>query len=163
VAAPGGTVLQAAGETVVQGIFGFSPSANPSINSGFALGADKTILLRWPNSIPDPDVKVGSWVADVTYERAQSVSAARFGTVTPGQRQFYPGQRCYWYQIVKRSTPVDESTGAGLQQNGYRAMTVWVSSTLNAKTQITSGGWVINAALLCPYVVNVFPRTIYTR
>jgi hypothetical protein len=157
----GGTALQAAGETVVEAIFGFSPNAP----SGYALGADKTILLRWPSSMPDPDVKVGSWIADVTYERNQAVAASRFAGG-------YPAQRCYWYQIVKRSTPADESTGAGLQNaipsgGSYRAMTVWVDSPLKAKTQNLAQGaaasWVVNAALVCPYVVNVFPRTIYTR
>ena len=34
---------------------------------------DRTILLRWPTNMPDPDVKVGGWIADVTYERNQAV------------------------------------------------------------------------------------------
>ncbi len=46
-------------------------------------------------------------------------------------------------------------------------MTVWVSSPLKAKTLLTvqrqPARWVVNAALVCPYVVNVFPRTVYTR
>ena len=30
-----------------------------------------TVLLRWYASVPDPVVKVGDWIADVTYERNQ--------------------------------------------------------------------------------------------
>jgi type II secretory pathway pseudopilin PulG len=170
---PGGA-YQVSGETVVEAIFGFSPSASPAgtalasgkKSDGFAFGADKNILLRWPTGpkgIPDPEVKIGSWIADVTYERTLTASQSRFGPLFAGQSQVYPGQRCYWYQIVKRSEPTDESAGAGLGKAGYRCMTVWTSSPLNAKTQLTGNGWVINAAMVCPYVVNVFPRTIYSR
>jgi hypothetical protein len=151
------------GETVVEAVFGFSPNAP----AGYGQGADKLVLLRWPNTMPDPDVRVGSWIADVTYERNIQVSTARFGAGNPLSQQggvVYPGQRCYWYQIIKRSTAADEGAGAGLNVAGFRAMTVWVSTPLNAKTQLSNGQPVyVNAALVCPYVVNVFPRTIYTR
>jgi hypothetical protein len=151
------------GETVVEGVFGFSPNAP----AGYGQGADKLVLLRWPNTMPDPDVRIGSWVADVTYERNPNTANTRFGSGNAlGQAGgvVYPGQRCYWYQIVKRSTAADESAGNGLNQTGFRCMTVWTGTPLNAKTQLSGGMPVyVNAALVCPYVVNVFPRTIYTR
>jgi hypothetical protein len=152
------------GEVVVEAVFGFSPNAP----TGYGQGADKLVLLRWPNTMPDPDVRIGSWIADVTYERNPVTANSRFGAGNPLSSQaggvVYPGQRCFWYQIVKRSTPADEGTGVGLGVSGFRAMTVWISSPLNAKTQLSGGTPVyINAALVCPYVVNVFPRTIYTR
>ena len=48
---------------------------------GYAAGSDRTVLLRWPavavgnipnSPQPDPVVKVGDWIADVTYERART-------------------------------------------------------------------------------------------
>jgi hypothetical protein len=163
----------ATGETVVEAVFGFSPNLGvlpngTAIKVGYGQGADKLVLLRWPNTMPDPDVRVGSWIADVTYERNPQVANTRFGAGNTGNTNpsdpVYPGQRCYWYQIVKRSTAADESAGNGLGQTGFRSMTVWVSTPLNAKTQLSGGAPVyVNAALVCPYVVNVFPRTIYTR
>ncbi len=145
---------QAAGETVVEGIFGFSPY----VSNGYAVGANRTVLLRWPNTMPDPDVRVASWIADVTYERNAVVTNTRFNGP-------YPGQRCNWYQVVKKSTAADETTGAGLGVSGFRAMTVWVGSDLKAKTQLAVGGVPFhpNAALVCPYVIYTFPKTIYTR
>jgi type II secretory pathway pseudopilin PulG len=155
---------QVSGETVVEAVFGFSPVAP----LGYGQGADKVVLLRWPNTMPDPDVKISSWIADVTYERNQVVSNTRFGALNPALNNtiqlVYPGQRCYWYQVVKRSTPADEGTGVGLGVTGYRAMTVWVNAPLRAKTQISNGMPVyVNAALVDPYVVNTFPRTVYMR
>jgi hypothetical protein len=156
------------GETVVEAVFGFSPNLGPGITTGYGQGADKLVLLRWPNTMPDPDVRIGSWIADVTYERNPQVANTRFGggnTLNTNPRDpVYPGQRCYWYQIVKRSTAADESAGNGLNQTGFRCMTIWTGTPLNAKTQLSGGMPVyVNAALVCPYVVNVFPRTIYTR
>ncbi len=36
------------------------------------------MLLRWNDQVPDPVVKVGDWIADVTYERQYSVVYSRF-------------------------------------------------------------------------------------
>ena len=36
------------------------------------------MLLRWPTTQPDPVVRVGDWIADVTYERAQNLVVSRF-------------------------------------------------------------------------------------
>ena len=40
---------------------------------GYGAGSDRTVLLRWPNILPDPVVKAGDWIADVTYERQANV------------------------------------------------------------------------------------------
>ncbi|MCP6769516.1 hypothetical protein NL529_32185, partial [Klebsiella pneumoniae] len=48
----------------------------------------------------------------------------------------------------------------------YRSMTVWTSSPLRAMSQLTfpAGRPVyLEAALIMPSVVNVYPRTVYTR
>ena len=67
-----------AGETVVEGVFGASSNVWPKGGPGYGAGADRTVLLRWFASQPDPVVKVGDFIADVTYERSQSVVLSRF-------------------------------------------------------------------------------------
>jgi hypothetical protein len=62
----------AAGERVVEAIFAYGSTATGGYSPN-----DHTILLRWPNTVPDPDVRVGSWIADVTYERNLTTSATR--------------------------------------------------------------------------------------
>lgn len=133
------------GETVVEAVFG----------NGVA--ADRTVLLRWPVTMPDPEVKVGNWIADVTYERNQANETAR--TVAGD----YPIQRCYWYQVVKRTDPGPAiSFGESMQ---YRSMTVWVSTPLRAQTLLVGSGAPVhvNAALICPSVIYVYPKTLYMR
>ena len=39
-----------------------------------------TVLLRWPSGQPDPEIRVGGWIADVTYERTAALNLSRFGT-----------------------------------------------------------------------------------
>lgn len=161
-----------AGETVVEAIFGHTskvtgapPPATPTV--GYGSNANRAVLLRWSDKLPDPEVRVGNWIADVTYERNAVVDNKR--TVTDpaagGAGAFYPYQRCHWYQIAKR-------TQAGASDlTGYREMTVWTSSPLKSLTLLNidsdpdvNGTPVhVNAALVSPYVVNVFPRTFYTR
>ena len=72
----GTTDYQVDGETVVEAIFGYSEQdrGRPHGHSyGYGAGADRTVLLRWNGSAqPDPVVKVGDWIADVTYERSRS-------------------------------------------------------------------------------------------
>jgi len=166
--AGGGTAYQAVGETVVEAVFGFGGNFD---QFGYARGVDKTVLLRWPATVADPDVRVGGWIADVTYERSASVAAARFGgydlqgNPLPGVPGLYPGQRCNWYQVVKKSAPASEGTSVGLNNPSYRAMTVWINTKLKAKTQFKAAltPSSVNVALVCPYVVNAFPRTVYMR
>ena len=72
-----------------------------------------------------------------------------------------PAQRCFWYQVQKVSPAVtDPYLG-----NTYRSMVVYVNQNLESRTALTAVGTpaVINAALICPSVVNVIPTTIFTR
>jgi type II secretory pathway pseudopilin PulG len=151
--AMGETAVRPGGEIVVEAVFGLN-------NTGNALSylhiPDRSVLLRWPASMPDPEVKVGSWIADVTYERDQGTANSRFGL--NGGRT-WPAQRCFWYQIVKKSEPTTDAT-----ISGARSMTVYVNAPLRARTyDPVLGAAPVNAALICPSVVNVFPKTIHVR
>jgi len=183
------TTNQAAGETVVEAIFGAGKSLVKSPNMPsyyYAAGSDRTVLLRWPavavGNIPnspqsDPVVKVGDWIADVTYERAQNQVNTRFyfNTATPTpplqgaqnplnklEWDNLPAQRCFWYQVQK-VTPAQADPAMGTL--GYRSMTVYVNQMLDAKTLLDRNGNPVyqNAALICPYVVNVIPQTFFVR
>jgi hypothetical protein len=147
----GGSANMPAGETVVEAVWG----AGSNVVNGYPRNAKRIVLLRWPSAMADPDVKVGQWIADVTYERKFSVSNARYPA-----NALYPGQRCYWYQIAKRTEPGPDPSLAN-----YRSLTVWTSSDLRALSQLNPNGTPVNveAALIAPSVVNVIPRTIYTR
>jgi type II secretory pathway pseudopilin PulG len=166
---------QVAGETVVEAVYGPSTSVVPSMtaaNVGYGAGADRTVLLRWFAIQPDPIVKIGDWIADVTYERSQMLVYSRFysnngaGWPNPldlGEWDNLPAQRCSWYQ-VQRVTPAQADTALGIP--GFRSMTVYVNRTLDAKTLLNSSTGnpaVLNAALICPYVVNVIPQTFFVR
>jgi len=158
----GGNSFQVSGETVVEAVWGYTATPDP-LNVGYGSpSANRSVLLRWPSTLPDPDVKTGSWIADVTYERSQPVAAARFTGV-------YPGQRCYWYQVAKKTDPVPDPGFPGDPGNtSFRRMTVTVSSPLRALTPLifsTNGSspYHVESALIMPSVVNVYPRTVYTR
>ncbi len=185
----GNTLYLPAGETVVEAVYGASTSvaSNPVQGQpGYGAGADRTVLLRWPATQPDPLVRVGDFFADVTYERNQNLVYSRF-YFTPGslptstnpappflqnplnsyEWDTLPAQRCFWYQVLKR-TPAqpDQALGAS-----YRSMTVYVNRPLEAKTLLggtaspvgVGNPMVLNAALICPYVVNVIPQTFFVR
>jgi hypothetical protein len=153
----GGQIPKPADETVVEAVFGNGKNVQIIANNrGYARAAKRNVLLRWPSSVPDPDVKVGQWIADVTYERRQNLAVQNFGPPF-----LFPAQRCYWYQISKRTEPgPDTALGAN-----YRSMTVWVNSDLRAQSILDNTGNPVNveAALIAPSVVNVIPVTIYTR
>ncbi|WP_422931309.1 type IV pilus modification PilV family protein [Singulisphaera sp. PoT] len=171
-----------AGEPVVEAVFGYSTNVRRVSTTqgtlGYGAAASRVVLLRWPASLPDPDIRVGNWIADVTYERSSNLDASRriFTLNTDiltspaylsGIGTFFPYQRCYWYQIVKRTTtaPAEAFTG---DTEAYRSMTVWVHTDLKAQTLLNASATPIqpahmNAALISPNVINVFPRTIYTR
>ena len=178
----GTTVYQAAGETVFEGIFGYSVSKNvvpaQGYSYGYGAGADRTVLIRWNGAAQaDPIVKVGDFIADVTYERVQLTATNRFlsfpspvagvagGVPNPlnnGEWDNLPAQRCFWYQVQK-ITPaqVDPSLGSP-----YRSMVVYVDRKLEARTLLNphNGNPVyMNAVLVCPYVVNVIPQTFFVR
>ena len=163
-----------AGETVVEGVFGASRNVVPQGGPGYGAGADRTVLLRWFASQPDPVVKVGDFIADVTYERSQNAGlhqvllqhcARLVGVPNPlnnGEWDNLPAQRCFWYQVQKITPAQADPCTSGAT---YRSMTVYVNRTLDAKTLLDANGnpVVMNAALICPYVVNVIPQTFFVR
>ncbi len=168
------------GETVVEAIFGHSANINAA---GYAAGADRTVLLRWYSSQVDPVVRVGDWIADVTYERQQQVvyntttNTGRFLTGGPpaigvgnpfhsGEWDNMPAQRCIWYQVQKVSQAIDDPYTAALNLvPPLRSMVVYVDRSLQSRTVLTTAGnpAVFNAALISPYVVNVIPQQITVR
>ncbi len=168
----GTTFYQPAGETVVEAVYGPSRNISPPQGAqGYGAGADRIVLLRWYATQPDPVVKVGDFIADVTYERSQSVVVSRFvGVANPlnnGEWDNLPAQRCFWYQVQKvNPAQPDPALGAS-----FRSMTVYVNRPLDAKTLLGGPGSavglgnpvVLNAALICPYVVNVIPQTFFVR
>jgi len=162
-----------AGETVVEAVFGYTGNVRTTGTAGYGSNASRAVLLRWSDKMPDPEIKVGNWIADVTYERnatedlkrAYTDPSAGAGSGTP--EAYYPYQRCYWYQVSKRTDPTVGQAFTG-DPGGvtYREMTVWVSTPLRAFTLLNSSNgspYHVNAALVSPYVVSVFPRTFYTR
>jgi type II secretory pathway pseudopilin PulG len=179
------SVMQVAGELVVEGIFGYGQTvATSSAQSspkteGFCFAANRTVVLRWPATMDDPTVKAGSFIADVTYERSAAAEQTKmYGPGTGLMTQWPqnagaipavtvpPLQRCYWYQVAKTS-PAGPDV---LNNSGYRSMTVWTTTPLRAQTLLTvpSGNGVAmpvfaNAALIMPSVVNVYARTIYAH
>ena len=176
---PQGGILdyQVDGEIVVEGVFGYSGNVidmngNPNSGPGYGTSADRSVLLRWPSSLPDPVVRPGDWIADVTYERQQPVMQQRFLNFTKnppsglpnwankGEWDNLPAQRCFWYQAQKVTSPVNDQAVAN-----HRSMVVTVNQNLQAKTILHANGTPVhlNAALIAPNVVNVIPQTIFVR
>lgn len=165
-----GGANQVSGETVVEAIWNNSSSPGQmlpgSTTQGYgSLSGSRSVFLRWSNAVPDPDVRVGGWIADVTYERVDATARSHFG-VSPSTgaiNGLYPAQRCYWYQIAKRTAPADDATA------GFRSMSVWTTTPLRAMTLMTFNNAAAatpahrEAALIMPSVINVYPRTVYTR
>ena len=151
-ALPGGTTPVAGGETVVEGIFGYSTS----IVQNTAVGADRTVLLRWPATNTDPQVRIGGWIADVTYERDFTTNNTRINYLTKTLGVNSSFQRCNWYQVVKRTDPQPDPDFATC-----RRMIVTISSPVRTKTALGTGGLPVfmNTALVMPSVINVYPRT----
>ena len=145
-----------AGERVVEGIFGYGRGNA----SGVSTGDPRLVLLRWPNTQPDPDVAVGSWLADVTYEQNGTTAT----TKTTANPRIGSLQRCHWYRVARRSVPVPDPDATNY--GGYRRMTVTLAAPVVERTLLTAGSDVpviTNAALLCPSVVNVIPKVVYSR
>lgn len=164
----GGNVFQSTGESVVEAVFGYTTAGTGTGYGGAS--AQRSVLLRWPVGMPDPDVRVGSWIADVTYERTATVVGSdrwsNIGSTNPPTPSPFPAQRCYWYQVAKRTEPADSVPFQG-DPTSYRSMTVWTTTPLRALTPLVFGTatrpYHVESALIMPSVVNVFPRTIYTR
>jgi hypothetical protein len=171
------TVNVPAGERVVEAIFAYGTAVSMLLADGtisYTYGYSpnsRSILLRWPANEPDPDVRVGSWIADVTYERSSTEDVARFystpSSLTAAMTEYYPGQRCNWYRVTKKTDAEGEVPGttAAPAQSGYRRMVLTTDTPVKAKTLLQAGGnpYHVNAALVSPYVVNVFPKVFYVR
>lgn len=161
----GGPRRVPAGERTVEAVFAWSTTV--PAGGGYSLGDDRTVLLRWRADTPDPAVRVGDWIADATYERVQTLSDTRFGAPGVGL-PFYPGQRCYWYQITQAGE-VQTDPGFDSDPNNmtYRRRVVRIATPVRARTLLLADGRGspvhVNAALLNPYIVNVFPKVIYGR
>lgn len=85
----------------------------------------------------------------------------------------HPGQRCHWYRIVQRSEVTDPwvaepgFTGVSSVAN-MEAMIVTVDRPVVSKTLLKKNGAGyqpvhVNAALIAPEVVAVFPITLEGR
>ena len=158
----GGTVSRATGEIVVEAIFGYSKNVVSGTGTvGYGSGASRTVLLRWPASMPDPPIKVGHWLADVTYETSASQDYNMQQAALSTGIASYPNQRCHWYQVVKRTEPGADELG----NSGYRSIVVTVHAPIQSYTLLNGSGMPVyaNAALVTPHVVNVTPREFQTR
>ncbi len=175
-AAPTGTLLSGSvpvptGETTVEALWGYSGAADPvTLSGGIGYGsrsALRSVVLRWSTSRPDPDVRVGGWICDTTYERDQATSATRYPQT--GGTSLYSGQRCFWYQVTKKTDIIPDPGFTG-DVGSYRRMTVTVSTPLQARSLLTGFGNAagpspvhVEAALIMPSVITVIPRTIISR
>lgn len=155
-------------ERVIEAVFGFG-SIPATLAPGYAPGADRSVLVRWPATAPDPDIKAGSWIADVTYERFQATDTVRnpyFSNPAPNNVNPYPNQRCYWYQIARRSEPgPDPGFNGDPTGVAFRRMTLTLKTPVRAKTYLNAASQpvYVNVALFSPYVVNVYPKVFNTR
>jgi hypothetical protein len=152
------TVAQ--GERVLEATWGYSgkqvnPLPAPLAAYGYGRG-DRTVLLRWPSTAPDPALRAGGYLADVTYEVNLTQSASRFPSAA-----IYSGQRCEWYRISGYTTPEVDPVLAN-----YRQTVVTLDAPVRAKTLVNTGTgepYHANAALYMPSVVNVFQKTFVNR
>ena len=185
---PGGTFAsqnyQVDGETVVEAIFGYSTTVitpggpQAAAGAGYGSAAARTVAPPAPIAMPDPVVRPGDWIADVTYERQYSTVINRFlswpqanPNLPIGGLQNWankmewdnlPAQRCYWYQVQKVGTPAPDGTIPG---SGLRSVVVFVNQDLVSRTVLNTNGtpYYMNAALIAPNVINVIPQTIFVR
>jgi hypothetical protein len=147
---PGQTITAPAGETVVEAIFGYGNTFPPASGAAAFSTSTRTVLLRWNAALADPQVRVGGWICDVTYE--PDVATYRARSINSNATL----ARCYWYQIGKRTEP-----GPDLTVAGFRSMVVTLTSPVKEQTLLsTSTGQPVhnNAALIMPSVINVYPR-----
>jgi type II secretory pathway pseudopilin PulG len=161
-----------AGERTVEAVFAYGTAVQGQLANGnftTTLGysqRDRTVLLRWPINQPDPDVRVGGWIADVTYERVNARDLARFGPGVP-LKLTYPGQRCHWYRVVRKGETENEVVGVTTApaDANYRRIVLTIETPVQAKTLLQAGGNPVNVnvALVSPYVVNVYPKVFTTR
>jgi hypothetical protein len=160
------------GEQVVEAIWGYSTNVVGFANAAtggtnfYPNGDNRQVLLRWPATQPDPDVRLGRWIADVTYERTFALDVGLPKGRFAGAQ--YPGQRCNWYRIARKTTPEADLKGFPGDPGPYRRMVVTLDSPVQAKTPVVSTGTSVSpahieAALISPHAINVFPAAINPR
>lgn len=149
----GDTITQVAGERVLRAIFGYGRNIVGGAATGYAVGSDNSVLLLWPNGYPDPEIRPGGWIADVTYERSLAGVDNNFN-LGPGSP---PAQRCHWYQVRRATPPADSPDFPG-----WRYTSIQTTQKLQAKTVLNDGGSPVhdNAALVSPHVIGVVPKTL---
>lgn len=159
----GDTVTQVAGERSLRAIFGYGKRVAPigtmvasGTEVGHAVGSDNAVLLLWPVGMPDPEIRPGGWIADVTYERHESLARTNFLVDSYAKVGSPPAQRCYWYQVRRASPPADSADFPGM-----RYTLVQTSQKLQAKTLLYADGSIVhdNVALVSPHVIAVVPKT----
>ncbi len=153
---PGNGSLAPAGETAVEAVFAVGGPGTvvpivPGANVGFSNNS-RSVLLRWGSALADPQVRVGGWICDVTYERDFNtyVSRVKGGTTVP-TTSF---ARCNWYQVAKRTDPQADAI------SGYRSMTITLTSPVQNRSllHVNDGSPVsVNVALVMPSVIYAFP------
>ena len=133
-----------AGETVVEAVYGYGSTVFSA--------PSRTVLIRWPSTLPDPQVRAGGWICDTTYEASTATYAARSRNVAT------TFARCSWYQVGKRTEPQADALIAG---SGYRSMVLTLTSPVRDKTALDASGlpFHLNVALVMPSVINVYPRS----
>jgi hypothetical protein len=149
------TINVPSGERVVEAVFGYGKPV-----AGYAPNK-RLVLLRWPATEPDPEVRVGGWIADVTYELDATEEFNRYRSVGD-----YAAQRCNWYRVAKKTDPgPDPDAINDATLSNFRAMVLTIDAPVKAQTKLTPLGLPVhvNAALVSPYVVNVFPKVFYSR
>lgn len=166
---PSVNVLVPTGERVVEAIWGYSntfpfdSSRVAGVPGGYSSSDDRTVMIRWPVSSPDPLLRVGDFIADVTYERYQNAANIHYPNNYPAAGVPYSGQRIHWYRIVQKGGVEPDPTAPGFLRSIIR-----VDTPLQAKTRLVQVAGGVDAAvrevaLICPYIVNVFPISLYSR
>ena len=95
----------AAGERVVEAVFGYSTNVVPSGHGSVGYGGGRSGRpAPLAGDRPDPEVQVGSWIADVTYE--PSTSATTPARPSGRRRRFIPvSQHGVTIPVAKKSPP----------------------------------------------------------
>lgn len=171
-----GNVVGINGERVIEAIFGHG-QIHPTLNQGYSLGNSRKVVLILPkdDGSEPVEIKIGQWIADVTYENNLQLTISRFIDANEDSVPDVgnPGQRCHWYRIVQKSEvsipkDIDPGLEAEIDSTKYDAIVVTVDRPVISKTYLKRSGkglapLHINAALIAPEVVAVFPITLQGR
>ena len=174
---PGGVpVLPGRGRDGRRGDLRLQQHDRAQAGPGYGSAADRTVLLRWPDS----DARPGRPRRRLDRRRDLRATAVVVYNPTPGTGRFLngapvgspnpannfewdnmPAQRCYWYQVQKIAAgdrPIPPSPASF--HDGLRQPVAGVPDRLDAGP--TAQPVYLNAALIAPNVVNVIPQTIFT-